>query len=72
MLPLRVRLRSLMVNRFELLLPVLVVAVPVQLSPPAMNTLSPAGSTSCELQKRSVPVPLLKVRWLPSFVSHTS
>ena len=50
------------VNRFELLLPVLVVAVPVQLSPPATNTWPVPGKTSCVLQKRSARVSLLKVR----------
>ena len=31
--------------------------------PPAMKTLPVCGSTSCELQKMSVPLPLGKVRW---------
>ena len=45
-------------------LPRFVVLVPVQLSPPAMKTLvSACGSNNCELQKRSLPVPLGNVRW---------
>ena len=57
---------------FELLLPVFVVTEPVQLSPPAMSTWVPPGSTTCELQNRSVPLPLVSVRWLLSAVFQTS
>ena len=57
----RVSVRVPTSKMLELLLPVLVVAVPVQLSPPAIKTLLPPGSKSCELQKISVPVPLLNV-----------
>jgi hypothetical protein len=46
-----------------LLLPVLVVLVPVQLSPPAMRMLPLWGSTTWELQKMSVNVMLLRVMW---------
>src|ERR1044071_8289495 len=53
------------VNRLLLLLPVLVVLVPVQLSPPARNTWLPPGSTTCEPQKMSVLVTLSSVRWPP-------
>jgi len=49
-----------------LLLPPFVVLVPVQVSPPAMNTLAAlvvlvGGISSCELQKMSVPLLLAKV-----------
>ena len=54
------------VNRLLLLLPVLVVPVPVQLSPPARNTCPPCGSTTCEPQKMSVLVTLGSVRCPPS------
>src|SRR5512134_17320 len=46
-----------------LLLPVLVVPVPVQLSPPATRTPPPFGSTSCEPQKMSVSVAFGNVMW---------
>ena len=50
-------------NRLVLLLPVLVVPVPVQLSPPAMNTLPLDGNTICELQKNVGQFKLSRVRW---------
>ena len=58
-----------------LLLAVLVVAEPVQLSPPARNTDPLSGSRICEPQKMSVFVPLGSVRWpppSPTGESHTS
>ena len=62
-------------NRLLLLFGPLVTLVPVHTSPPAMNTLPVCGSTSCELQKMSVPVPFGSVRWFASgapMLSHTS
>jgi hypothetical protein len=41
----------------------LVVFVPVHTSPPAMNRLPVCGSSTCELQKMSVPVALASVWW---------
>ena len=67
----RTRLRSATVKRLLLLLPVLVVAVPVQLSPPLMTMPVPPGSSSWLLQKMSVPAPLGNVRWLLATGSHT-
>jgi len=61
--------------RLLLLFPVLVVFVPVQTSPPAMKTLPLCGSSTCELQKMSVPVVLESARWPASgapLLSHTS
>ena len=71
----RVSVLPLTANRLELLLPVFVVPLPVQLSPPAMKTPLPSGSTVCELQKMSVPLVLSSVRWPPfnpPAGSHTS
>src|SRR4029453_1495421 len=60
---LRRRLLVLELNSKLLLLPVLVVFMPVQLSPPASTTSPlPCGSSSCALQNVSVPVPFGKVR----------
>ena len=62
-------------NRLLLLLPVFVVPLPVQLSPPAMKTWFPDGSMTCELQKMSVPVVLGSVVWpasRPAAESQTS
>ncbi len=53
------------VKMLELLLPVLVVPVPVQLSPPAMATAPLPGNNSCELQKMSDSESLLMVRCSP-------
>jgi hypothetical protein len=62
MLPARVSVFARESKIFELLFPVLVVLVPVQLSPPASSTPAPlCGSTSCDPQKTSVPVPLGRV-----------
>ena len=58
MLAVRVSVLVAASNRFELLLPTLVVPLAVQLSPPARKTVLLPGSSNCELQKRSVPVPL--------------
>jgi hypothetical protein len=49
----------------ELLFPVLVVAVPVQLSPPEITIASPPGSITCELQRCRLE-PLTSVMWLSS------
>jgi hypothetical protein len=63
----RVRVRLLTSSRLLLGLPTLVVWVPVQMSPPAMKTLGAdwalvGASSRLELQKRSVPAPLGRVR----------
>ena len=47
---------------------VVVVCEPFQMSPPAMNTVAAAladsaGSSTLELQKMSVPVPLGSIKW---------
>src|ERR1043165_673953 len=52
-------------NRLLLLLPVFVVPVPVQLSPPAMKISPLCGRITCELQKMSVSVMLSSVRCPP-------
>ena len=72
MLLARVRLRVATSKTLELLFGPLVVALPVQLSPPLSTTAAPLGSMICELQKMSVPVPLASVRWLPSAGFQTS
>ena len=49
--------------RLLLLFGPFVVCVPVQTSPPAMKRLPLCGSSTCELQKMSVPVELSSVKW---------